>query len=109
MGEVCAWLVLGSEQSGVGLDEGVNLRHCANQALKLGAIQRDGEAAEAVDRYRATGACAIGLGCGDLEGDGLGLIGDGEQGLHVRKLLLQGFVLLGEVREDGHWHSSVAA
>jgi len=33
----------------------------------------------------------------------LGLMPE-QQGLHIRKLLLQGFVLLDKVRRDGHWH-----
>lgn len=87
-------LVLGCEEGGIGLDEGLDLGHGTNQALHLATVQRDREASKAVDAERTLLA--------DLEGDGLRLRGSGKDGLHIRKLLFEGFVLLGKVREDGH-------
>src|SRR5882672_7131691 len=82
-------LVLGREQGGVGLDKGLDLRDRGDKALHLPPVQGDREATKAVDRKRAL--------LGDLEGDALGLGSVGQ-------LELEGFVLLGKVGEDGHWH-----
>jgi len=90
-----AELVLRGQQGGVGLDEGLNCRHSRNEALNLRAVERDREAAKAIDAERTL--------LRDFHRDGLGLAGGDKLCLHISKLEAKGFVLLSEVREDGHW------
>jgi len=54
-------LVLGCEEGGIGLDEGLDLGHGTNQALHLATVQRDREASKAVD--------ALGQGSGGWSSD----------------------------------------
>src|SRR6202035_5198723 len=90
----CEGLGLDGKQRRVGLDKGADGRGMVEQALHLAAIERDREAAEAVE-----GECAL---FGDFHSDRIGSIGEGELRLERVDLGLG----LCEVLKDGHVISS---